>query len=160
MSRIHFIDTSVFVELLNIPGMNANHSDLCNELDTLVKNEDMFVLPVATLVETGNHIAHVSNGNIRRSIADMFSQIVQKAVDMEDNWSVLPEISTAVLKDILNQFPSQAAAKTGFGDVSIIEQFEDYWKNKQPIGEMRIWSKDQHLQSYSRVGGLSRRRNK
>ncbi len=160
MSKIHFIDTSVFVELLNVPGRNGHHEDIKSEYELLVKNGDMFVLPVAVLVETGNHIAHIGNGNDRHRIAQLFSTIVQKAVDMEDNWSVIPEISTAILKNILRQFPAQACAQTGFGDASIIEQFEDYWNNRQPIGEMRIWSEDQHLQSYSRTGGLSRRKNK
>ena len=160
MSTIHFIDTSVLVELLNVPGKNETYEETKLEYELLVENGDMFVLPIAVLIETGNHIAHIADGNTRHRIAKLFTDIIKKAVDMEDNWSVIPEISTAILESIIRDFPAQALAQTGFGDTSIVKQFDDYWINRQPIGEMRIWSKDHHLQSYSRTGGLSRRRNK
>ncbi len=158
--KIHFVDTSVFVELLNIPGMNDAHEEFTLEYHMLTQDEDMFVLPVATLIETGNHIAHIPDGGKRWEIANKFSDIVGKALLAEGNWSVIPQISTEILENILNSFPTQATGATGFGDVSIIEQFEDYWKNKQPIGEMRIWSRDHHLQSYIHIGGLTRRRDR
>ena len=140
--------------------MNENHENVKLEHDMLAENEDMFVLPIATLVETGNHIAHIPDGNIRWEIAQKFSEIVGKAVALEGNWTVIPHISTEIMTKILVQFPAKAINRTGFGDVSIVEQFEDYWENKQPIGEMRIWSQDRHLQSYSRVGGLRRRKDR
>lgn len=160
MSKIHFIDASVLSELLNIPGMNDRHSIAKQEYQELVRNGDTFILPVAVLVETGNHIAHIANGNSRRSIAKKFTAIAQKAIKMEDNWSVTPEIPRHILEVIVNQFPDQAVAETGFGDLSIIAQFNDYWENRQPIGEMRIWSYDSHLSGYIHIGGLSRRKNK
>ena len=160
MSKVHFIDTSVLVELLNIPNMNARHVQAKTEYEQLVSNRDVFVLPIAVLVETGNHIAHIDDGNVRYQIAGYFSDLVQKAINAEDNWNTVPEIPKETLERIMSQFPVQAQAKTGFGDVSIVAQFEDYWQNRQPIGEMRIWSFDTHLQSYSRVGGLSRRRSR
>ena len=60
----------------------------------------------------------------------------------------------------MDKFPAQAQSKMGFGDVSIIDQFNDYWENRQPIGKMRIWAFDAHLQGYSHTGGLARRKNK
>ena len=62
MSKIHFVDTSVLTELLNIPGFNKRHKQIIAEYLQLEGNGDIFVLPVAVLVETGNHIAHVSDG--------------------------------------------------------------------------------------------------
>ena len=160
MSNVHFIDTSVLVELLNIPNMNNHHAQAQAEYETLAARGDVFVLPVAVLVETGNHIAHIPDGNIRYQIAVQFSKLVQKAVNAEDNWNTVPSISPDTLRTIINQFPVQAKGRTGFGDISIIEQFNDYWQNRQPIGEMRIWAFDVHLQEYSHTGGLARRKNK
>lgn len=160
MSNVHFIDTSVLVELLDIPGMNSRHSQAQGEYNNLFAKGDVFVLPIAVLIETGNHIAHISNGNQRYSSAQKFSVLVQKAINAEDNWNIVPDISTDTLANIMKQFPNKAMQQTAFGDISIIEQFNDYWQNRQPIGEMRIWSFDQHLQGYSHIGGLSRRKNK
>ena len=52
MSNVHFVDTSVFVELLNIPSMNEKHGELIKEYKKLAIRGDVFVLPVAVLVET------------------------------------------------------------------------------------------------------------
>ncbi len=160
MSNVHFIDTSVLVELLNIPKMNYRHIQAKEEYEKLVAKGDTFVLPVAVLVETGNHIAHISDGNIRYQVATQFSSLVKKAVRSEDNWNTVPGISMGTLETIMNRFPVLAQSQTGFGDISIIEQFNDYWKNRQPIGEMRIWAFDDHLQGYQQTGGLSRRKNR
>lgn len=160
MSNVHFIDTSVLVELLNVPNMNDHHEQARAEYEDLVANGDIFVLPVAVLVETGNHIAHIANGSLRYKIAKKFSELVQKAIKSEDNWNTVPDIPIETLTTIMNQFPCQAKNQTGFGDISIIEQFNEYWQNRQPIGEMRIWAFDIHLKGYSHTGGLSRRKNK
>ena len=160
MSKICFVDTSVLVELLNIPGMNAHHEDAKLEYQLMAEEENVFILPVATLVETGNHIAHISDGSLRYSIALKFAELIEKARTSIDNWNVQPEISSEVLGRIIEQIPSHANVQTGFGDISIIEQFLDYQENHQPIGEMCIWSYDHHLQSYSYIGGLTRRKNK
>lgn len=160
MSNVHFIDTSVLVELLNIPNMNSHHTQAQEEYQAFARNGDVFVLPVAVLVETGNHIAHISDGNMRHQIATRFSSLVEKAVRSEDNWNTVPSISPETLEAIMRNFPVQVMNQTGFGDISIIEQFNDYWQNRQPIGEMRIWTFDTHLMGYTRTGGLSRRKNK
>lgn len=160
MSKIHFIDTSVFVELLDVPHLNTKHNEAVAEYRLLDENGDIFILPVATVVETGNHIAHIPDGNTRRLIAEKFVEIVKEAIKQESSWNIVPEIPVDVLEHVLSTFPDQAMQKTGFGDLSIIEQFNDYWEHKQPIGEMRIWSFDKHLSSYHRTGGLSRRKFK
>lgn len=160
MSKVHFVDTSVLTELLNVPGLNERHEEINSEYLQLSKNGDIFVLPVAVLVETGNHIAHISDGRMRYQIADVFASLVKGALDGKNSWNVVPEIPPDVLQTILDQIPAQAQREAGFGDVSIIEQFNDYWKNRQPIGEMRIWALDKHLLGYSHTGGLSRRKNR
>lgn len=160
MSKVHFVDTSVLTELLNVPGFNERNKEINAEYLQLSKNGDVFVLPVAVLVETGNHIAHISDGRIRYQIAGIFASLVKKALDGKSSWNVEPEIRPDVLQTILDQIPMQAQQGTGFGDVSIIEQFNDYQKNRQPIGEMRIWALDKHLSGYSYTGGLARRKDK
>lgn len=162
MSTVHFIDTTVMSALLNIPHFNdkGRYEAAKEEHELLKENGDVFVLPMAVLVETGNHIAHIPDGRMRHEIADKFVALVSGAIKSENNWNIIPEIPIDVLETILSKFPDQATAATGFGDVSIVEQFNEYWEKKQPIGEMRIWSFDAHLQGYSRTGGLSRRKNK
>lgn len=157
---IHFIDTSVLLNLLNVPLKNQNHDTVKEEYNKFVAQNDNFVFPAAVLFETGNHISHISDGSLRRTIASKFVRLINQAVDLQDNMSVIPEITKNELNAILENFPDQAMRGIGFGDSSIVAQFEDYWENKQPIGEMRIWSLDAHLASHSHIGGLSRRKNR
>ena len=162
MSTVHFVDTTVMTALLNIPKHNSDERCMAakEEYELLDKNGDVFVLPLAVLVETGNHIAHIPDGNMRREIAIKFVTLIREATKPKNNWNVMPEISVSVMGAILDQFPEQAMTGVGFGDVSIIEQFNEYWENRQPIGKMRIWSFDEHLLGYSQIGELSRRKNK
>lgn len=157
MSNVHFIDTSVLVELLDIPGMNQRNAQATTEYKKLAAQGDVFVLPVAVLIETGNHIAHISDGSKRYKIAKKFSNLVQQAINSENNWNTVPDLP---LDTIINQIPDMAKNQIGIGDISIIEQFNDYWQNRQPIGKIRIWAFDTHLQGYINEGGLSRRKDK
>ena len=160
MSTVHFIDTSVLVELLNIPGMNQRHEQAKEEYRQLVADQDTFVLPIAVLVETGNHIGQIADGGSRYEISEKFSQIVKKAIQSEDHWNVIPELPVSILEQMMEDFSQWTKYSSGFGDMSIIQQFEDYWQKRQPIGKMRIWSFDTHLSAYEKEGGLSRRRNR
>lgn len=160
MSIVHFVDTSIMVNLLNVPGKNQDHESVNRAYQRMKDQGDVFVLPVATLIETGNHIAN-SGGADRFRIASDFVRFIRYALTGNGNWHVRPSISQTTLETILEKVPSNASAGTGFGDISIIEQFEEYWQKEQPIGEMRIWSIDHHLSAYPvHYGGLKRRRER
>ena len=56
--RAIFIDTSVLSNLLRIPGKNQDMEKAQQDFVALQEdNSVQFVLPVTTVIETGNHIA-------------------------------------------------------------------------------------------------------
>ena len=65
---VHFIDTSVFLNIINVPGRNQQREEVMKELKGLLEQKDVntLILPFATIIETGNHIAHCGDGNQRR----------------------------------------------------------------------------------------------
>lgn len=71
---VHFIDTSVFTNIINVPGRNQQHDSVMKELKDLLgqKDKNALILPYATIIETGNHIAHCGDGNQRRKAAEKF----------------------------------------------------------------------------------------
>ena len=161
MNLVLFVDTSVMVNLLNIPGRNQHHNEAIIEYNKLMEQEKIvFVIPVATLVETGNHIAHISDGNLRFLIGKEFADLVRSAISMEGSWVTASEIPPNVLDVGLDKFMQFVPSGTGLGDATIVAQFEEYWTKQQPIGTMRIWSYDNHLQGFEKEGGLSRRKAK
>lgn len=161
MNVVIFVDTSVMVNLLNVPRRNEHHLEAINEYDRLTKLENaVFILPVATMVETGNHIAHISDGNSRFLIGQKFANLIKSAISMEECWATASEIPPNVLDTGLDIFLQTVSGGEGFGDATIIAQFEEYWTKQQPIGTMRIWSFDSHLQGFEKEGGLARRKNR
>lgn len=161
MNTVLFVDTSVMVNLLNIPGKNEHHDEAMEAYHRLSGQEGtVLVIPVATLVETGNHIAHIPDGNLRFSIGKTFTELIRCAIAMDGCWATACEIPPKVLKAGMEEFLRRVPGGTGLGDATIIAQFEEYWTQQQPIGTMRIWSFDRHLQGFEKEGGLPRRKNR
>ena len=157
---VNFVDTSVLLNLLQVPNRCQRYDEIKQEYERCFNNGDSFVFPMATLVETGNHIAHIADGNQRWTIANRFADLVEQAGQLKNNMSVIPELTSAELTAVLQAFRNCAIQEVGFGDASIIEQYNTYWREKQPIGEIRIWSTDTHLCGYHQTGGLARRRTR
>lgn len=61
--NVRFIDTSVMMNLLEVPGKCADAQIIKEEFRQIIDNKEGLILPIATIIETGNHIAHISNGN-------------------------------------------------------------------------------------------------
>lgn len=159
--NVHFIDTSVLLEILQVPNKNSNHEKIMNELQQMVEGKDTLILPFATIIETGNHIAQNGNGQQKRSCADRFVQCILKTIDGQAPWSYYGEqLTKEDLRGICSQFCDYAMRGEGFGDLSIISAYERYKKETPAISRIRIWSLDNHLQSYDEVLHTKSRRNK
>ncbi|MBQ3415898.1 MAG: hypothetical protein IJH39_11320 [Clostridia bacterium] len=160
---VRVIDTSVLLNILDIPNRNANHEEVFKEFKELAesKNETL-ILPLASIIETGNHIAHISDGNIRREKAKLFSIYLKKTANGEAPWEYFgKELDKDDLSIIADEFPSNAMMETGIGDMSIIRAYEKYKQLVPSIGRIMIWSLDGHLQGYSEnVAPVIRRRSR
>lgn len=157
---VNFVDTCVLTNLLDIPGFNQDRDEVKRIYREKEESNDTFVIPLAVLVETGNHIAQLK-GDRKYPIAESFSKLIREAIQGSNGFVVTPEITLEQIGEIMAGFPDSVVRQDrGFGDLSIISQFEDYWKNKQPLGKMCIWSLDHHLQGFEKEGGLKRRKDK
>ena len=78
---ICLIDTSIFDEILNIPGKSQCYSSTIDELDQKLRQKEHLFLPMATILECGNHIAQIGNGTRRRGAAKRFIIEVRKALE-------------------------------------------------------------------------------
>ena len=158
--RVHFIDTSIFTNIVNVPNRNQQRVPIMKELKRMEKSKkDLLILPFATIIETGNHIAHNGDGNLRRATAKRFSDIIKKTIHDEAPWHYYGrQLTKDDLGKICSDFPEFAMRGEGFGDLSIIQAYECY-KNETPGIEMiRIWSLDEHLSSYyEEIAAIPRR---
>ena len=152
-SRVYLVDTSVFCNLLDIPGRNQRKEEAESQFKEYIANQGVFYLPLATIFETGNHIAHIENGNLRRKAAGKFVDLVRNSLAGETPFHPLHFWNNDEMMSWLEQFADYAIRECGFGDFTIIKDYERLCKlqpdipSAQPI---EIWSFDEHLQGYSR----------
>jgi hypothetical protein len=149
MTAICLIDTSIFVEILNVPIKASRHVEIVNILEDKIKAAEFLFLPLATILETGNHIAQNGDGNQRRDCAERFVKEVKKALEGTSPFSPIKFLDLEALQNLLNDFPDSAMAGYGLGDASIIQD----WRRlcRQNAGRrVYIWSLDKQLASYDR----------
>lgn len=151
MSReILLVDTSILTEILQVPGKSNPERGIITELKNKITHDDELFLPLATILETGNHIAQ-SRG-ARYDCAHSFVNFVNSALAGASPFKTLQFWNQEDLVQWISEFPSEASAGRGIGDLSIIKDFEKLktiYPSAQPI---RIWSLDTHLSSFVQQG--------
>lgn len=154
--KVLIIDTSVLCVWLQVPGMDSCGSDedrwdynrINDKIDKELSESTTFVLPLAAIIETGNHITH-STGNGRYLSACKLSEIVGKTADKESPWAAFTDQHGMWDKEGLKKLCSRwlTTVNTGqsLGDASIVDVCEYYSK----IGcNVEIFTGDAGLKSY------------
>lgn len=149
MSAIVLVDTSILLNVLDVHGRNQNREAVLQTLSEHLEQNDHLLLPMAAIVETGNHIAHVADGVKRRSAAQRFVAQIRKALQGETPWRPVNFPSNEQVLNWLNDFPDRATAGIGFGDLSIIKEWEVCCA-RHPLSSVRIWTLDSDLQGFDR----------
>jgi hypothetical protein len=150
--RIHFIDTSILTNILDIPFRNQDREIVLREYQKLQEVNDTFILPLATIIETGNHIAQIDDGNLRRIKGNEFSGMLRKIANDESPWKFFEdEVTREEIAVIADRLPESIIYGSGVGDLSIITAYEKYKNNTPAIGSIRIWSMDGHLRQYEQA---------
>lgn len=145
---ICLIDTSVFCNILRVPNRDQQHQNVMRQLRQYVNTRVTLLLPLTTIIETGNHIAQQGDGGTRRKVATIFVQQVQAALDGEAPWTpTLLDLRT--LRDYLTEFPDSAMRGMGLGDLAILKELERQC-SLHHARRVFIWSLDQHLSIYDR----------
>lgn len=148
MKEIHLIDTTIFCNIMRIPGMCPQHQEAMAELQLLIAQRGTtLLLPVTTIYETGNHIAQNGDGNQRRQVAQRFVAQVQAAFDGSAPWTPTPLQGPDEMSAWLILFPDFAMQGIGLGDLAIIKTFEQVCQ-QNPASRVRIWSYDVDLGGY------------
>lgn len=130
MRKVLLIDTSLLCVWLKVSGMEncgaINDVWDFQRVDQKIKQEikisTTLVLPLATVVETGNHIAQAKAKQYE--IAQAFAKIMTDAADETTPWAAFSEQivlwEAEELKKLAVKFPENAKQKTSMGDASIV----------------------------------------
>ena len=158
MSEIVLLDTSVYLNVLDVPGFNQDRSDVLAQFVTSSQSGDYFLLPLAAVWETGNHIADLGNGQTRRRYAQVLEADVTKAFKGEAPYRATRFPDREEFLCWLGEFPdivlrSKSTKKRREGvslaDLSIIKEREHNC-NLNAMSRMRVWSLDGEIAGYDR----------
>lgn len=147
MAEVAIVDTSILCNILDIPKKNQDRQEVMEELGKLLENGTNLLLPMATVYETGNHIAQIGNGNQQRQFAEKFVEEVKKAISGDAPWTVMQVPTLEEVSEWLNEFPDSAMRGAGIADLSMIKEWEKM-KRQIPNRRVFIWSLDDHLNGY------------
>ncbi|MFH0730572.1 MAG: hypothetical protein V2B19_30035 [Pseudomonadota bacterium] len=149
MSAIILVDTSVFLNLLDVPGRNENRQSILETFREMIEVGDHFFLPMAAVIETGNHIAHLADGNQRRHYAKVFTKEVRQALAGNSPWKPTNFQKKENILSYLDDFPDHAMLGMTFADLTIVKEWEKTCA-RHPMSRVRIWAIDEHLCGYDR----------
>lgn len=156
--RILILDTSVLCCWLKVPGKDETGpvDDRWDHgrIDALLKRErslkSTFVLPIATLIETGNHIAQASTLRFER--ATDLARYLREAAEAKSPWAAFTDQSqlwgTENLRALAESWPSLANSRISIGDATIKDVAEFYAKAGYSV---EILTADAGLKAYQPV---------
>jgi len=154
MRRVLVVDTSILCVLLDVPGKTVcgSQNNLWDKarVDSVLESEKeqgaFLVLPLAVIIETGNHIAHSQNA---WECASAFCEIIKKSLDAESPWVSFSQQDVLWSKENLhtlaNEWPEYAKSSFSIGDMTIKMVAEYYAEASCTV---RILTGDQGLKAY------------
>jgi hypothetical protein len=129
-------DTSVLNVYLQIPGKETcgptNDAWDKARIDELVRRREadgtLFVLPVAAILECGNHIAQATGD--RFQLAQRLAQLILDVAEGRTPWAAIADYEQVWNSDALQQlardWPKQAAQKISLADLTIQRVADNY----------------------------------
>jgi hypothetical protein len=155
--KLLIIDTSVFCVWLDIPerntcndelGKTLTSKDIQNKIVDYTTQGYQFVLPMAVIIETGNHIAQIKMQDLRTEKAKQFAEHITKSLDATMPWIAFDNqkalFETENLREMVmtwegEVYKTQQGQKgISMGDVAIAQVAKFY----QPTNEVMIFTGD------------------
>lgn len=159
ISEVVLIDTSIFLNIIDLPGRNQARTEIFAEFKDRIERGDHFLLPMATIWEVGNHISRQPSGGQRRKFATMLAEQVASAINGEAPFKATHFPERQEFLDWLFDFPDTVMRNksedkhnegVSLADHSIIKEWERaVSQNRSRI--VCIWSLDSDLSAFRNV---------
>jgi hypothetical protein len=155
--RVAFVDRSILLNYLDVPSKNQDRDAIVAEMKRKEADGVLMILPVAAVIEAGNHISHLANGSVRRRCSQALEIILRKAVDRSAPWTLHAAVwdelfLTSLCDGVMGRVPalveSMSTGELGVGDLSILTERECYLA-RAAVNEVSVWTLDGKLAAYS-----------
>jgi hypothetical protein len=125
MSDIVIVDTNVFGCILNLPGEdNIRREQVIAEFLECRKRGDFLILPISTIIETGNWVARLADGQHRRKHAERFVQQVLRSLRGQSPFRATQLLDGEELLKWIAESPDYAMQKLEMADFTLIKEVE------------------------------------
>lgn len=152
-NAVIFIDTSVFANMIEVNGNSQDRASVLEQFDAYVNAGARFVLPITTIVETGNLIFYA--GGDRRPAAERLIAALTAAQETNPPWTVRavdwdPDFVAALINgdstgsSLVDLISDKRMAS---GDVAILVE-RDRFREETAYTDVRVWSLDSQLQAF------------
>ena len=154
MGSISFIDTSILCNLVPVPGYDQQREEVAEEMRRRLDNGEEFILPITSVIETGNHIAQLASGGARRQAATKLDGLLRFICAGEAPW-VLHDIAwdRSFLQNLLDgadtmtTYVEHAQAGVGTGDLCILTERQAFSERSRIPAS--IWTLDGGLSAHA-----------
>ncbi|MGW4713505.1 hypothetical protein [Nocardia sp. NPDC004260] len=158
MRQVVFIDTTILCNLVPVPGRDQHAESVREELKKRIDLDQRFILPITAVIETGNFIAQLSNGGLRRKTAQRLEGILKLICAGKAPW-VLHDVpwNRGFLERLLEgadsgaDYVTHAQNGVGLGDLCVLAERQSFeMRSRIPT---TIWTLDHGLSAYSPQAG-------
>lgn len=153
MKQTVFIDTSILCNLLMIPGKDQDREKVTENFKALQQQGACsFILPVTAVIETGNHIAQLTNGRHRRELAQKFQRWLELSAlsrppyilhNFEWNEDFIAKFLAGAGSGI--SYIDHTQSGVGAGDIWILTEIDSYRARVGAQADIRLWTLDTGL---------------
>lgn len=159
-NKIFIFDTSVLCCWLQVPGKDTcgpddqawDHAKIDSLVSQETKNGATFILPVASIIETGNHIAFTQGD--RYTLANSLAEKMKESASEKTPWAAFSDQSdlwsSEKLLKLAEEWPKLAVEGLGIGDITIKDVAEFYASTG--AYEVVILTGDKGLKAYEPAG--------
>ena len=142
MNKVLILDTSILCVWLQVPGKETcgpEHKrwtyDLVKaKIDAEIEQGTTLILPLAAIIETGNHIAQAPGD--KHGIVNSFADHIEKALDGKVPWAAFTKqsqlIGSEAFKETIAEWRKTALAGQSLGDAMIVAVANYYSADPQP----------------------------
>ena len=136
--KVLILDTSILCVWLKIPGRDVidkegeskiTYSEVKAKIDAEVKDSTRIVLPLASIIECGNHITQIKRKDSQEYV-NIFADFIEKSLEGEEPWDIFTNQSVLFtkerLKELVNTWKELSQIGISMGDSSIIQVAQHY----------------------------------
>ena len=152
LSRVYVIDTSYLLEIFAVPGHSTKETreKIKIRIAAAAQSGARLYVTVPSIYELANHISHVSDGNVRQSLAEQVRDTVLSSLDLGTPWTIIPSQQLTTFKNLIVSFvDDHVIQRIGLSDSTLIDEARRLKDTtyRGPGWRVHIWTKDKTLKA-------------